>query len=107
MIIEEPQGEPVLAKELEQARKLVVECKDGLFEELKKLKKDPNQVTGAKRVKSANNEYCQALNDLSRIERELGKHSSAIRGVLQGGALDLDAARTEVLERIARFRERA
>lgn len=39
-------------------------------------------------------------------ESELAKQCQAFSGVIQGGALDLEAARTEIIGRVARLRER-
>ena len=51
-------------------------------------------------------EYGAAVLKVTSLEAQIEKHSSAICGVVQGDAVNLEDARREVLDRIARFRER-
>ena len=51
-------------------------------------------------------EYGAALLKLTSLEDQVDQYSDSIRGIAQGNAVDLDNARREVLDRIARFRER-
>ncbi len=52
-------------------------------------------------------EYGLAVLEVTSLEAQIEEHSSAIYGVVQGGALNLDDAKREVFDRIARFRERS
>jgi hypothetical protein len=51
-------------------------------------------------------DYNAAIMRLTSLEAQIEKHSSAIRGVVIGDAVDLGKAKREVLDRITRFRER-
>ncbi|WP_145991905.1 hypothetical protein [Neptunicoccus cionae] len=52
-------------------------------------------------------EYSAAVLHVTSLEAHIEKHSSAIRGVVQGDAVNLNDARREVLDRLARFRDRS
>ena len=106
MTIEEPIGAFDLEGELDQARRILFEIKEQLLEMQSGLKTHPDPVKGVKELTQFGGEYLKALNQVARHEVEIGKQRSVIRGVLQGGALDLGSARDEVLGRIARIRER-
>jgi hypothetical protein len=51
-------------------------------------------------------EYLDALRRANEEEAKLATECENFRGVIQGGALDLEDARTEILGRVARIRER-
>ncbi len=106
MTVEDPQGEFDLLREVEQARRLLSNTKELVLESFEKIKSGDLSKDQAQKLKAASGNYHSALNAMAKHEADLGKHSRAIRAVLQGGALDLDGARTETLERIARFRDR-
>lgn len=52
-------------------------------------------------------DYSAAVLNVTSLEAQIEKHSNAICGVVQGDAVNLEDARREVLDRIARFRERS
>jgi hypothetical protein len=51
-------------------------------------------------------EYLKALNKANEEEAKLATQYEKFNGVIQGGALDLAEAKTEILKRSARMRER-
>lgn len=95
-----------LARELEQAREILFEIKQHFLEMQRGLKTHADPVKGVKDLTQFGGEYLKALNHVARQEVEVEKQRDFIRGVLQGGALDLDSARAEILGRVARIRER-
>lgn len=52
-------------------------------------------------------EYGAALLKLTSLEDQIDQDSKAIRGIVQGNAVNLEDARREIIDRIARFRERS
>jgi len=106
MTIEEPPGVFDLTGELDQAREILFEIKEQFLEMQRGLKTHADPVKGVKELTQFGGEYLKALNQVARQEVEIGKQRGIIRGVLQGGALDLEGARAEVLGRVARLRER-
>jgi hypothetical protein len=52
-------------------------------------------------------EYGAALLKLTSLESQIDHDSTAICGIVRGNSVNLDDARREVIDRIARFRERS
>ncbi|MFS4439071.1 hypothetical protein ACMA5I_12720 [Paracoccaceae bacterium GXU_MW_L88] len=80
-----------------QARFLYAHCMDdvkGLIARLKAGGEDPKKLDGALRA------FAKALQTLLDEQAKLGKHAAT------GAVLDLKGARDEILERVARWRER-
>lgn len=50
--------------------------------------------------------YSSAIFTVTCLEAQIGKHNSGTYDVVQGDGTNLEDARREVLDRIARFRER-
>lgn len=59
-----------------------------------------------KETRSLCREFETSLNHVNKQEAEFAKKCEAITGVISGGALDLDSARSEILGRVTRIRER-
>ncbi len=105
MTIDDSHGAFDPVQELEQARLIYFRFKEQILKLQEGLGEHPEPAKAVKEITVFGAEYLKALNNLTRQEVDLGKQRNAIRGVLQGGALDLDAARAEILGRIARIRE--
>lgn len=52
-------------------------------------------------------DYSAAVLNVTSLEAQIEKHSNALCGVVQVDAVNLEDARREVIDRIARFRERS
>ena len=65
-----------------------------------------NEVFSTAQILTYVRDYGVALLKQSSLEDQIDQNSSAIRGIVQGHAVNLEDARREVLDRIARFRER-
>ncbi len=106
MTIEKPQGAFDLEGELDQAKKILSETKKLYLKMRAALSNHPEPLKGVKELTQFGGEYLKALNIIGKQEADLEKQCTSIRGVLRGGALDLEAARNEILGRVARIRER-
>lgn len=106
MTIDETRGAVDPVQELEQARQIYFKFKEQFLRMQDGLGEHPEPLKAVKEITTFGAEYLKALNNLTKQEVDLGKQRNAIRGVLQGGALDLEAARAEILGRVARIRER-
>ena len=93
-------------RELAFARAQYTEFKERLLAALTRLREDPNDSENAKALVQVERSFQSALAHFGKQEAELEKHRDTFFGIIDGGALDLDAARAEVLARLAKHRER-
>lgn len=91
--------------ELDQARRAYHFFKDQILETLTKLQSEDLTEETAKSAGQASKTFQQVLLQITKQEADLEKHRRAISGVIDGDALDLDAARAEIFTRLARYRD--
>jgi hypothetical protein len=107
MNTEYPNGEEVdLVHRLDEARKLYDNLKAALNVALAKLDAFDEPQDRANSLAGLSRDYQKAALQVTEYEIALGKRRETILGTFGGGAIDVDAARSEILGRIARFRDR-
>lgn len=95
-----------LAALLRAARADVLELRKALLRELSSKAVTNSPISTAEILVNVR-EYGAALLKLISLEDQIDQDSTAIRGIVQGNAVNLEDARREVVDRIARFRERS
>lgn len=91
---------------LRAARAEVVELRKTLLGELSS-KTVTNSPISTAQILIHVREYGAALLKLTSLEDQIDQDSTAICGIVQGNAVNLEDARREVIDRIARFRDRS
>ncbi|WP_069299633.1 hypothetical protein [Neptunicoccus sediminis] len=91
---------------LREARAAVAELRQRIIRDLSEKSPNAEPMTTAQLLALVR-EYSTAVLHVTSLEAHIEKHSSAIRGVVQGDAVNLEDARREVLNRLARFRQRS
>lgn len=102
MSMEDPQGVRPAQALLVSARVQFAEMRAALETLRKRLKAGDAQALPG--VEAQGREFLRALNTVIEQEARLEERARAERGVADGYAIDLDAARAEVGRRLARLR---